>query len=585
MNETEPANKTKNEQKDVIQNIEKFVQTENTDKCPICLQKFSSQKSKSYASTCFHSFCFECLLEWSKIKCSCPLCKQEFHRIIYDLESILEYKQYILKPREYMNNAIDIIEYNPSANSVHNAITNPPSKASWIVCKESAPIQFRMLMYNNQWYTNPFQIQFDIKITNIDLDSTNSLEDTPQTSQAITVNSTSTGDVLSENLSCISFKPVNKFRNTSAKWFSKNPACAHRLIQFLDRELRALGSIMPLNERLDRYKRPAFLSKIIHLLKSKDINSDEFLNELHEQIKPLSFAKHFQHELYAYAQSTSNDLIDYDAKSVYYKDFDSIPNRNKKYSPEILPLKSLPVNIEKYRLLNFDPSLTRLRNISDNLDHSDQMIENSVTLTTPSIVIETLEDENNTNNSSNSNERAQSEFSSYCEEIEPPSKPVPLCIELSSSEQSSEDQSESKRLDSEKKPTTSSRVRVDNDGSKRSKSRENSSERRLKKHKKSSKKHIKKKKKSLSKKKKRSSRSESRERHKSRRRSRNRDSKSPRSDERSKKSRSKHRSRNKSSRKSRSGSRSRTYNESSYYERYNYNYYGDRSWTPENYDY
>ncbi len=40
------------------------------EKCAVCLQIFS--KSKSYAPNCFHSFCFECLLEWSNIKHECP---------------------------------------------------------------------------------------------------------------------------------------------------------------------------------------------------------------------------------------------------------------------------------------------------------------------------------------------------------------------------------------------------------------------------------------------------------------------------------------------------------------------------------
>lgn len=70
------------------------------DKCPVCLQPFSSDYSKSYTSQCFHAFCFECILEWSKVRYQCPLCKTDFDRIIYNVVSSLQYKEYGLKPRE-----------------------------------------------------------------------------------------------------------------------------------------------------------------------------------------------------------------------------------------------------------------------------------------------------------------------------------------------------------------------------------------------------------------------------------------------------------------------------------------------------
>ena len=131
------------------------------EKCAICLQKFSF-KSKSYASTCFHSYCFECLLEWTKIRYSCPLCKQSFDRIIYDVKSNVEYKEYFLKPKanETLNNPLEIIAYLPppshanlyNTNANHNYLNEAPpirSKASWFINREQLPIEFRMLVYKN----------------------------------------------------------------------------------------------------------------------------------------------------------------------------------------------------------------------------------------------------------------------------------------------------------------------------------------------------------------------------------------------------------------------------------------------------
>uniref|UniRef100_A0A3P9NGF0 RING-type E3 ubiquitin transferase n=1 Tax=Poecilia reticulata TaxID=8081 RepID=A0A3P9NGF0_POERE len=42
-------------------------------KCPICLDIFHNM---SYLDRCLHKFCFRCILEWSKNKPECPLCKQ-----------------------------------------------------------------------------------------------------------------------------------------------------------------------------------------------------------------------------------------------------------------------------------------------------------------------------------------------------------------------------------------------------------------------------------------------------------------------------------------------------------------------------
>lgn len=36
--------------------------------CAICLGQF---KNKSFTETCLHQFCFNCLLEWSKVNKNC----------------------------------------------------------------------------------------------------------------------------------------------------------------------------------------------------------------------------------------------------------------------------------------------------------------------------------------------------------------------------------------------------------------------------------------------------------------------------------------------------------------------------------
>lgn len=227
----------------------------NIEKCPICLQKFSF-KSKSYASKCFHSYCFECLLEWTKIRYSCPLCKQAFDRIIYDVRSNLEYKEYFLKPKadESLNYPLEIIAYLPPPNFLNNYnpelsssntrtqanVESVRSKASWILNRESSPVEFRMLVYKNGWYVNPHQIQMEIKVTNVELEMSGEHSGNNET---LANNKSVDLECSASSLSTTLYKHVSRFRQAGPQWFKNNPATCHRLHNFLFRELHALSSL------------------------------------------------------------------------------------------------------------------------------------------------------------------------------------------------------------------------------------------------------------------------------------------------------------------------------------------------------
>ncbi|KAJ6305855.1 hypothetical protein OIU78_021223 [Salix suchowensis] len=62
----------------------------DSNPCPICLAPFLQE---SYLDTCFHKFCYKCILQWTKVvshkesrrpsAVKCPLCKTENFSIIY----------------------------------------------------------------------------------------------------------------------------------------------------------------------------------------------------------------------------------------------------------------------------------------------------------------------------------------------------------------------------------------------------------------------------------------------------------------------------------------------------------------------
>uniref|UniRef100_A0A3B5A7S2 PHD and ring finger domains 1 n=1 Tax=Stegastes partitus TaxID=144197 RepID=A0A3B5A7S2_9TELE len=53
---------------------------EDSDKCPICLNSFTSQPVAT-PENCEHYFCFDCILEWAKNANSCPVDRISFNSV------------------------------------------------------------------------------------------------------------------------------------------------------------------------------------------------------------------------------------------------------------------------------------------------------------------------------------------------------------------------------------------------------------------------------------------------------------------------------------------------------------------------
>ena len=76
--------------------------------CPICL---SDIDNKSMTDTCLHKFCFTCLLEWSKVRAVCPLCKGKFSAIIHNVRGDDDYDKYELPPQPQNNENINPMDF------------------------------------------------------------------------------------------------------------------------------------------------------------------------------------------------------------------------------------------------------------------------------------------------------------------------------------------------------------------------------------------------------------------------------------------------------------------------------------------
>lgn len=53
----------------------------DVDKCPICLLAFTTTQEIGKPAVCDHTFCFSCILEWSKVVQTCPIDRTEFKEI------------------------------------------------------------------------------------------------------------------------------------------------------------------------------------------------------------------------------------------------------------------------------------------------------------------------------------------------------------------------------------------------------------------------------------------------------------------------------------------------------------------------
>lgn len=74
------------------------------DNCPICLQPFETE---TFVDGCYHRFCLTCILQWTEIALSCPLCKAPINELIHDVTDDLQYRKINIKKFKKSNKATD----------------------------------------------------------------------------------------------------------------------------------------------------------------------------------------------------------------------------------------------------------------------------------------------------------------------------------------------------------------------------------------------------------------------------------------------------------------------------------------------
>ena len=253
--------------------------------CSICLGKLVNT---SFTDSCLHQFCFTCLLQWSKIKTECPLCKQTFKSIIHNVRSEEDYDQYHV-PRELATLDLNFELGHPVDTVGHR-------------------FHYRTTMIGHQRrptdvVLNPEQVARREQLPSIApqvpigerLRRRSNTADYRRTIYRLGIWATALRDVF------------GRFRECSADFYRREPRELNRLIPWLNRELQVL-----LNNNASHVA--YVLRLILDALIQYDIRSPEF----RDLVRPHfgAFTDHFVHELLNYAQS-SFDLVGYDQSVTY----------------------------------------------------------------------------------------------------------------------------------------------------------------------------------------------------------------------------------------------------------------------------
>lgn len=272
-------------------------------KCPICLDGFNNVAS---LDRCLHQFCFRCIREWSKNKAECPLCKQPFHSIFHSVKGENDFKEYVLRPAE--NGAAPAAD--PSERVLRPRALRGRERRSHRL-QQPAP-------------SSP--LDDDVMFGGLsDASALTENQDMQRMMMRLTARRRGRGegrnlrrlrdqDVVAfrralyrTGVRARNTRDVGRQRDVSATFLRQNPACLHRLLPWLQRELTVL------------YGSHGSLVNIVqHVIMSRITNYNMEDSAIRDELRPFLLARtdHFLHELVSFARSTLS-MEAYDQQAVY----------------------------------------------------------------------------------------------------------------------------------------------------------------------------------------------------------------------------------------------------------------------------
>ncbi|XP_030741200.2 E3 ubiquitin-protein ligase Topors [Echinops telfairi] len=375
-------------------------------KCPICLDRFDNV---SYLDRCLHKFCFRCVQEWSKNKAECPLCKQPFDSIFHSVRAEDDFKEYVLRP-SYNFSTPDVRRFRYRTTMTRDRNTSVYSPTSTVNRRTSSPPDSGVLFEGLGISTRPRDSEI------------------PQLMRQIAIRRPATTDERSlrkiQEQDIINFRRTlyragarvrniedgGRYRDISAEFFRRNPACLHRLVPWLKRELTVLfgahGSLVNIVQHI-----------IMSNVTRYDLESQAFVSDLRPFL--LNRTEHFIHEFISFARSPFNmaafdQHANYDCPAPSYEEGSHSDSSVITISPDETETHELDINVATVSQAPWDdetpgPSYSSSEQVhasmSSLLNTSDSSDDELVTRGTPPQIqgAQTNEDLNNDSDSSSDN--------------------------------------------------------------------------------------------------------------------------------------------------------------------------------------
>ncbi|XP_059729515.1 E3 ubiquitin-protein ligase Topors isoform X1 [Haemorhous mexicanus] len=270
-------------------------------KCPICLDRFDNV---AYLDRCLHRFCFRCVQEWSKNKAECPLCKQPFFSIFHTIRAEDDFKEYILSPLETSSFAspdgrrfryrTTLTRERRTRSSPSRRMLSPPDNGMLFEGLSSEPARHR-----HREIQQMLRRLASRRKASAEGRSLRQIQEEDMITFRRALYRT--------GVRIRSIQDGGRYREISAEFFRRNPACLHRLVPWLKRELTVLfgahGSLINIVQHI-----------IMSNVTRYDLESQAFADDL----KPflLNRTEHFLHEFISFARCPFN-LEAYDQHANY----------------------------------------------------------------------------------------------------------------------------------------------------------------------------------------------------------------------------------------------------------------------------
>ncbi|XP_053321811.1 E3 ubiquitin-protein ligase Topors [Spea bombifrons] len=265
-------------------------------KCPICLDRFDNV---SHLDRCLHRFCFRCIQEWAKNKTECPLCKQPFYSIFHSIRAEDDFKEYVLRPtmngsfgspdgRRFRYRTTLTRDYRLPVRSLRSSSSQ----------RTFSPPDHGILFEGISNQTSR-QMGGEIRQMMRRLASRRQASAEGRSMRQIQEQELINfrRALYRSGMRVRNIQDGGRYRDISAGFFQRNPACLHRLIPWLKRELTVLfgthGSLANIVQHI-----------IMSNMTRYDMESQAFVEDLRPFL--LHRTDHFLHEFINFARCPYN---------------------------------------------------------------------------------------------------------------------------------------------------------------------------------------------------------------------------------------------------------------------------------------